>query len=275
VVFGSYRSLQKIGKIYHPDVIIGSREEVSERARKGPYFYGGWVWLTLTPGHAATIFPWILGADASGTTFALAETLQALGVLVDKVTTTHEFYNGVINRAVIQGRQNGPNGANWIRIGLQLFFRSYAVGTSYPSLTLDVTGQYAPLVYEDGVLTLAGSSREVKAWTIDINNYVEPRWVNNLEATALCPSRRTVRMSAVCPYDSGTSALYDPALAGVSGSLVITNSSTSITFTAGTIQIDTQTPVIEGKRELDLKLDMSLRKSGSTSSLVVSIDSTP
>jgi hypothetical protein len=232
--FPFYReSIKKVGKIVHPDVIIGSREEVSERARKTPYFYGGWVVLNLTPGDAATLLPWALGADASGTTVSFA---------------------------------------------LQIYFRNYlAPGSSesFPTASYAVTGAYAPLVFEDAVLTLASTSREVKSFTLDINNYVTPRWVNNLEATALCPSRRTINFNAVVPYDSGTSALYDAALAGVSGNLAITNGTVSTTFTFGTLQLDTETPEIRGKQELDLVLNGSIRKTGSTSSLVVTNDSTP
>lgn len=277
--FPFYReSIKKVGKIVHPDVIIGSREEVSERARKTPYFYGGWVVLNLTPGDAATLLPWALGADASGTTFALAETLQTMGVLIDKVTGVHEFYNGVVNRAIVSGRQNGPGGRpNWVTFALQIYFRSYlapGASESFPSSSYTVTGAYAPLVFEDAVLTLASASREVKSFTLDINNYVSPRWVNNLEATALCPSRRTINFQAVVPYDSGNSALYDAALAGVSGNLAITNGTVSTTFTFGTLQLDTETPEIRGKQELDLVLSGSIRKTGSTSSLVVTNDST-
>ncbi len=275
-------SIKKVGRVLHPDVIIGSRQEVSERARKGPYFYGGWVYLTLTPGHAAILYPWILGADASGTTFALAETLQTMAVLVDKGAQTHEFYNGVVNRAIISGTQHGPGGPpNWVTVALQMYFRSYATGTSYPSLTLDVTGEYAPLVFEDADnagtsrLTLGGATREMKHFTIDINNYVIPRYVNALEPTALCPSRRTINVQTVHPYDSGTSNLYDQALAGAAGSLVLVNSTVSITHTFATLQVDTVTPEIEGKKELDLHLNMAARKLSSTDSLVVTLDSTP
>lgn len=271
-------SLQKRQSLGHPDVIIGSREEVSERARFGPKFYGGWVVLSLTPGHMATIFPWLLGADASGTTYALAETMQTMGVLVDKVTGTHEFYNGVINRAVITGKQNGPGGPpNWITVALQMIFKDYTAGTTYPdsTLTLGTTGQYAPLVFEDAVLTL-GSAREVKSFTIDINNYVQPRWVNSLTPTALCPSRRTVTLTTVHPYDSGTSNLYDLGVTGVSSTktLAITNSTVSITFTFGSLQTPVITPIVTGKQEIDLQLQFSARKASSTASLSVDIDST-
>jgi hypothetical protein len=285
--FPFYReSIKKVGKIVHPDVIIGSREEVSERARKAPYFYGGWVVINLTPGDAATVFPWILGADASGTTFALAETLQSMGVLIDKVTGVHEFYNGVINRAIISGRQNGPGGRpNWVTVAMQMYFRSYlapGASESFPSPTFAVTGEYAPMIFEDADnggtsrLVINGTAREVKEFTLDINNYVSPRWVNALEPTALCPGRRTINLRTIHPYDSGTSNLYDPGVT-LSGTNTLTfvNGATSVLFTFAGLNVDVETPEIRGKQEIDLVLNSAVRKVSSTSSLVCTIDSTP
>lgn len=273
-------SLQKRNSVVHPDVIIGSRGEVSERARFGPNFIGGWVTLALTPADAATIFPWILGADAVSTTFDLAETLQTFGVLVDKVTGVHEYYDGVINRAVIHGKQNGPGGApNWITVALQMIFKGYnppGSSDAFPSLSLGVTGAYAPLVFEDSVLTLGGTAQETKEFTIDINNYVQPRWVNSLNPTALCPSRRTVTISTVHPYDSTTDDMFAPAITGLSGTktIVITNGTVSITFTFGTLQAPTIVPIVTGKREIDLQMQFAARSVSSTPALSCTIDST-
>lgn len=281
-------SLQKRAHIGHPDVIIGSREEVSERARFAPYFYGGWIVFHLSPGHAATVFPWALGADADGSTppfYDLAESLQTFGVLVDKVTGVHEFYDGVINRMIISGKQNGPGGPpNFITCAIQCIFKGYngpSTADSYPSLTYGITGEYKPLVFEDtdnagtSRLTLNAATREMKSFTLDINNHVEPRYVNSLTPTALCPTRRTITLTTVHPYDSGTSSLYDQAVAGAGGSLNIVNGTVSVAFTFGNVQADVITPVVDGKHEINLQMQMSIRKVSTTASLRVAVDSTP
>lgn len=277
-------SLQKRSRIGHPDVIIGSREEISERARFEPYFYGGWVTFNLSPGFADFFFPWVLGEDEATNTFALSETLQTFGMLVDKVTGVHEFYNGVVNRCIIEGNQSGPgNGPNWVRCSVQCIFRSYkAPGSAeaYPSVTLGVSGEFAPFVFEDSdnsgasLLVLGGSAREYKSFRLDINNHVQPRYVNALEPTALCPTRRTITLQTVHPYDSGTSALYDAAVAGAAGTLKFLNGTTSVLFTFGALQADVLTPVVNGKSEIDLQLTMSARRVSSTPSLEVTIDET-
>jgi hypothetical protein len=272
-------SIKKLATIHHPDLITGTREEISERARYGPNVYGGWLLLALTPGHMATVYPWLLGADAVGTTYALAETLQTFSVLIDKVTGRHEFHDGVINRAIVHGVQHGPGGRpNWITVALQMLFQGYtgpASADAYPSLSLPVTGQYVPMTFEDGALTLAALARETKEFTLDINNYVVQRYVNNLNPTTSCPHHRTVKLKTVHPYDDDTDDLYGQALAGAAGSLVVTNGSVSITHTFGTLQVPDDTPEVPGKVEIDLELNMDARRVGSTPSLSVTIDDTP
>lgn len=279
-------SLMKRASNGVPEVITGTREEISERARLSPYFYGGWITLPLSPGHAAVLFPWILGADASGTAYDLDNALQSLGVLVDKVTGTHEFYNGRINRAIIEGRGGVSGGPNWITCSLQMIFMDYkdpASAESYPSLTIGNTAGFAPMVFEDtdvsgtSQLVMGGSARECKSFRFDLNNHIEPRYVNALEPTALCPTKRTITLTTTHPYDSGTSSLYNAAVAGAAGTLTIVNGNTSILFTFGKLHSDILTPVVGGKGEIDLQITSYARRvdNTSTASLRVTIDSTP
>ena len=280
-------SLQKRQNQGHPDVIIGTREEVSERARMEPIFYGGWVTFNLSPGFADFFFPWVLGVDESTNTFALTDTLQTFGMLVDKVTGVHEFYNGHVNRCIIEGHGGLGGGPNWVRCSVQCIFRSYlAPGASeaYPSVTLGITGEHAPTIFEDAdvagtsqlVLGTGAVAREMKSFKLDINNHIEPRYVNNLEPTALCPTRRTITLQTVHPYDSGTSSLYNVALgSSAAGTLTFVNGNTSMLFTFGMLQANILTPIIGGKREIDLQLSMSARSVSTTPSLSVVIDETP
>lgn len=276
-------SLQKRATIGHPDVIIGSREEVSERARFSPYFYGGWVVFPLSPGFADFFFPWVLGEDESTNTFALAETLQTFGMLVDKVTGVHEFYNGNVNQVVIEGSTGQGNGPNFLTCAVQCIFKNYkppASAESFPSVTLGTTAEFAPLVTEDSDnsgtsrLVIGGSARPYKKFRLSINNHIQPRYVNSLEPATLCPTRRTINLSAVLPYDSDNSGLYDAAVAGSSGTLTFVNGTTSIEFAFAALQADVLTPIVPGKTEIDMQLNMAARKASSTSSLIVTIDET-
>lgn len=276
-------TMGKKGKNVHPDVIIGSREEISERARKGPNRYSGWIVMALTPGHAALIYPWALGTDASGTTFALAETLQAFGILHDDVTSLHDFSDCYINRMIVQGEQHGPDGPpNFVTMAIHVIGKTYrnpaaltAATVTYPSLTLAVTGEYVPLILEDSTLTLAGSTRLFKKFKLDLNNYLHERYVNSLDVSTLCPRHRTVDLSVTLPYDTDNDDLYDQALAGATGTLALTNGTVSISHVFATLQLPAEQPEIPGKTEIDLELNMSARRLSSTGSLVATIDSTP
>jgi hypothetical protein len=81
----------------------------------------------------------------------------------------------------------------------------------------------------------------------------------------------------VSPYDSGTSALYDLTVTGVASTktLALTNGSVSVTATFGSLQVDTQTPVVDGKHEINLELEMSARSLSTTPAVSFTIDSTP
>jgi hypothetical protein len=268
-------SLKRLETIEVPDVITGSREENSERARYGPNFFGGWLVLACNPADWATIMPWILGSDAVGTTFARADTLQTFGVLVDKGEIVLELQDCVVNQCIIEGSQGGPGRANWLRCALQIYGKGDSTGTAYPALSLAVTGGYVPFVFEDCVFTLGGSARKPKAFKLHLHNHVQMRYVNSVNPSTLCPSRRTINLFVGTPFDSEHVDLYDQALAGAAGSLAITNGAVSTTFNFATLQVPAETPEIPGKVEIDLPLKMTARKVGSTPSLSVTIDSSP
>src|SRR5262245_44784836 len=64
----------------------GTRSHMVERVRQGVRRCRGSIRMQPNAGEWALLFPWILGADASGTTYALADTVPARYVQVDRVT---------------------------------------------------------------------------------------------------------------------------------------------------------------------------------------------
>ena len=76
------------------------------------------------------------------------------------------------------------------------------------------------------------------------------------------------------PFTSDEVDLYNQALAGAAASLVFTNGGYSTTFSFAALQFPDRSPVVPGKTEIPLELHGTARKSGSTSELVVTHDST-
>lgn len=258
------------------NTIRGSRSKYASRARIGPYIYQGPVHMTISPGILAVLLPWMMGADASGTTFAHAESLQVFAMIVNRVTQTYEYQDCVIDRWVLHGKAtDGSRGPDFLTLSLDIMAKARATGVSYPAVALAHTAQYSPYVHQDTVFTLSSATREVKEFWLMGNNHVEARYVNSLSPTALCPSDRTIMLRTILPYDSGNSGLVDVALAGAAGTLAITNGAVSTSFAFANLKTSFEDPSIVGLREIDLELDFISYHDGSTNELVVTNDSTP
>jgi hypothetical protein len=116
-----------------PNTIRGTRSKLASRARIAPYVYQGVVHIPVNPGDLATLLPWMLGADASGTTFALAESLQSFAMIFDRVTQTFEYSDCVINRAVLHGKARQGNAPDFMTLSLEIFAKARATGVTFPA----------------------------------------------------------------------------------------------------------------------------------------------
>jgi hypothetical protein len=267
--------IKRIRNIGAPNTIRGTRSYYASRARLSPYRYEGLIKMPVNPGDLVYLLPWMLGADASGTTFGLAESLQSFAMLFDRVTEKYEYQDFVINRAVLYGEAGQGNEPDFLVLAFHVLGKARATGVSFPASALAHTAQYSPYVHQDTVFTLHSATREVKKFWLSVNNFVQARYVNSLSPTALCPSDRQVNLRVVVPYDSGTSNLVDTSLAGAAGTLAITNGavSTSVAFT--NLKASFEDPTIRGLTEIDLTLDYQSYHDGTTPEIVITNDSTP
>jgi len=269
-----YESLQKRGRIVGGTGIRGTRSPHSARTRAGHYTVGGRVAMNVDPAGLDAWLPRILGAAESSDSFALAESLPSFGVLVDRVTETFEYTDCVVNQAMFHGKAGPEDGEpELIEMVLDLIGKTEVANTSAPSVSLSTAANATPYVFSDSALTLQSGSREVKEWWLLISNHIQPRWVNSLSATQLCPRDRTVILRTRLPYDTDTDDLYGQALAGATGSLALTNGNLGTTFTFGTLQVPDESPIVRGKTEIDLFLTLTARMTGTTRELVVTNDS--
>ena len=280
--FPFYReSMRKIGNVVHPQVITGDRSEHGERARVGPTLYHGTITFGVSPAEMAFWAPYFMGTVASGTTFALANNaLLPFGILIDKVTTTYEFSSCYVDKALVTGKTGGPGGPpNYLTLQLTIYALAYQRGVTSPNPAVNIptiTGDYVPLVFEDcaSAITIASAARETKQMAILIDNFVQARYVNSVEPSILYPTHRQVKLQTRHPYDSDNANLEGIALSSsAGGSIVATNGSVSITWTFGLLQQIIQSPVVNGKNEIDIVNSYVSRMTGSTRELVMTIDS--
>jgi hypothetical protein len=271
-----YESVQKRQRIVGGQGIRGTREESQESTRLGAYTVGGRIAMNVNPLMLDLWLPRILGTAENADSFALAESLPSFGLLFNRVTQTFQYTDCVVSRAMFRAKAGPSDGEEEkVELVLEVVGKTETTGTSAPAVSIATTATSTQdYLISDGVFTFASSAREVKEFVILIDNHIQPRWVNSLTATALCPRGRTIAVQARLPYDSGTSNLYGQARAGAAGTIVFTNSTVSTTFTFGTLQSPDESPIVRGKTEIDLILNLIARKTGSTASLAVSSDST-
>lgn len=268
--------VKKTATLWNPPFIRGTRSPCALRTRSGPYTVGGPLVLTANPADLAIWLPRILGAAGSGNTFALAETLPSFGMLINRVAQTFQYTNCKVNSALFRSRAGAnPDDPAWVELTLDIWGISEITGTSYPVLTLDCSSiAYQPLIFSDGVITLLSSARNIMNFALLIHNHLERRFTNSITATSLVPTDRTVALRTTNPYTADELDLYNQDPAGASGSLVLTNAGVSTTFTFNKLQVPALSPVVGGKTEIPLYLDMIARSANADEISVVN-DSAP
>ena len=263
-------SVQKRGTILDTSGIRGTRSHHVARTRAGTYEVGGAIMLHPSPSDLDLLLPRILGAAESSDTFNLAETLPAFGILIDRVAETFEYTDCKVSRATFKGSAGGL-----IDLVLEILGVAEITGTAFPSLSLDTTAAAAPYVFSDGVLTLQSAARQMMDFELVIDNGLSPRFTNSQTATSLTPQDRTITLKTTNPFTADEVDLYEQALAGAAGTLVLTNGGMSTAFTFAALQVPAVSPVVGGKQEIPLTLEMTARMTGATRELVVTHDSTP
>jgi hypothetical protein len=263
-------SVQKKGKILDTAGIRGTRSHHVARTRPGTYEVGGSITLHPSPADLDLLLPRILGAAESADTFNLAETLPAFGILIDRVAETFEYTDCKVGKATFKGSAGGL-----VELTLEILGAAEITGTAFPSLTLATSAAAAPYVFSDGVLTLLSAARKLMDFELVIDNGLNARFTNSQSATSITPQDRTITLKTTNPFTADEADLYDQANEGAAGTLVLTNGAMSTTFTFAALQVPAMSPVVGGKQEIPLVLEMTARMSGSTRELVVTHDSAP
>lgn len=262
--------------------MTGTRSRYAARTRAGSRRVSGSVTLNPNAAEWALLLPWILGADASSTSYALAETLQSFTATLKKDNGTDGkvfTYNGCkVARAVITGEQGGSP----ISLQMDIEGRDETLGNAgtFPSLTLNVaTG---PFLFSDstGAITIAGTAYAARRFVLTIDNALDTeRFTNSLTRTALQPRDRIISLELTVPYGTATAAYPTAATlaAGVAVVITLTNTvhAVSLAFSLPKVHFGRRSPVWNGREEMDLVLSGEARvSSAANDELAVTLDST-
>jgi Phage tail tube protein len=234
------------------DGIAGTRSRLSSRVRQGVFEVGGSITLEPTPVELDHLLPRILGAAGSGTTFALAETLPSFVVAVLRGPKVFTYSGCYVNKATFRFTEK-----QLVALTLDIIGTSEAIGTSFPSLTLDSN---PPYIFYDAAsgLTIQSSSRTFMAGELTIDNKLQTRFANSQTLTAVLPEDREVMLKVTTPWTSSETDLLTGPLASVtnesgSATLTFTNGSNSIAFSFPDLHGELRSPVVGGRNEIKLE----------------------
>lgn len=269
---------------HHAQGMAGSRSQFAARTRANIRRVSGSLALQPNAAEWALLLPWILGADASSTTYALAETLQPFTATIKRDNGTDgkvPTYNGCkVSRAVISSEAGGP-----VNLQMDVEARDETLGNAgtFPSLTLNVaTG---PFIHADlsgsGTLTVAGTAFPAKRVSVSIDNFLDTeRFVNSTTRSGLVPKDRVITVEIAGPY-GGKESLYPTAATLAAGvAVVITYQNivhaVSMSISLPKVHFARRSPPWAGREEVDLVFSGIARASSAVNDeLVCTLDSSP
>ncbi len=254
----SSESLQKRGTQPARVGIRGTRSVDIDDVRAGPYTVEGSI--TVQPNATELLALASLAIGAGG---VVNEKVQEFDVIIDRGDVQVFTYASCkVNWLVISGAQGGMIDAT-----LDLIGKTEARSGSAPSEPTSAS----PFIFSDGTLTLQSASRPTESFTLTIDNaLVGEQFRMNTTVDDIPEGDRIITLTSRHPWNTtANTGLYDQAVAGAAGTLVLNDGSNGVTFTFGKLQVPAESPMVPGKDEIFLDLNMTARKDGATKEIAV------
>lgn len=255
------------------DGMRGTRSRIDGRTRFGLKAVSGSISLDPTPEELAALLPWILGGNASGTSYPLAETLPSRYVAqeMDSSCKWSRFSDVYVNRAVFSASEGSVLSLSLDLIGID---EALQTAGTFPSLTFSET---TPFVFHDssGNIDINGNVTAIKNFQLTIDNALAARFFNSRTATSIKPRDRIITVS--CGIEM-SNANYNSLYGTETAIAVLTEFSVgnySLSMNMGSVRAAYQSPAIPNRDEILYQFAGQALKSGSTPEIEVVLDSTP
>lgn len=237
----------------------GTRKRSACRARVLSDVSGGSISLKAS----VTEVDWLLkrylgtGSGTGGSPWQLAESLSLYYALVDKVAAKY-LYPLSPSKLTIAGSEKQ-----------YLLWTAEAVGgaesafvSSWPvSPTAPECG--TAFMLADCALNYSGTAYPIQSFSLTIDNDIDPQqYENSITPTRFEAQDAIVQLSVKCAFRSDTLALYRAAVAGAAASLVITDGTTTYTFTFANLKIPNGGPKIPVKGRINFDLTAEAYQGG-------------
>lgn len=243
----------------------GTRSRVLERACQGLIKVGGNIKLNPTPVELSVIWPFCVQSSTGAT---LTDAMQDVTVVHDLITKKNT-YVGRFGKVKLSG-------APGKRLELDLTFIGKTNAEAATSLNgvPDITVRPYMMMDSGSGITIGGTTYQFDQFELEIDNHIEPTYMNGQTATDLEPSDREVSFKIRTKYNTTEAALQTLAASGpvvgspVTASLAFTNGSNSVTFTMGAVVAKPQTVAAPNKKPLRWDGEFRCYKVGTTLEVV-------
>ncbi|MFQ5495930.1 MAG: phage tail tube protein [Phycisphaerae bacterium] len=245
---------------HHSNGLRGTRSRIDDRVRTVRKAISGGIVMNPTPTEIDWLLPKILGGTTAAGVTDVADTLPEVYIQIDRIAKVHEYVKCVCGQAVLQGSSGQP---------LQLTTdwegetETETAAGSFPSITLPTDNMF---VFSDITLTLEGSARTIDEFTLTINNMLQDDlYRNSVSRIEIPPQDREVTLAVTLPYDTDNVDLYNAAVAGAAGILVMNDGTTTYTVNIANCKIPADSPNVAGKGEIPLQLTVNCFGDGTNS----------
>lgn len=228
-------SIGRRGTHITKDGARGSREMRDTTAGDGPYTVGGGLSVQPADDEWDTLLPLINGGTRSGTgaggdpyLYPLADSLPEFYVTKELIAKVPTWAGCKVNRAVMRSSAGSP--VLTCEMDVQGKTETLGAAASFPAISATLTTDQ-PFLHQQLVCTLNSVAVLVDDVVLTVDNMLNlDRFLNSQTRTNLPEQGRLITVEMSNPYNVTDVALYNIAVAGISGSLVYTNGSRVLTF---------------------------------------------
>ena len=250
----------------------GTRTRASERVALGNIAVGGSVTFEPTPVELEALMPFILGSASSAGSYAVAETLPDLYMMIDQIAEVNTYLLRV-NKATFSGEPGKK-----IQLKLDLVGKTMTTGAagSFPGTVPAMDLSVRPYMFYDmgSGITIASTAYSIDKFELVIDNKIQPTYMQGQTATDLEPTDRVITLGIQTKYVSGTeTALFTAIRAGTaqSASISFVNNANTMSFTFGKLVGMSQSVVVPGRQHLRLPLNYQCFGISTTKEIVATL----
>lgn len=245
--------------------LTGSRDLREDRTRWGLKIVRGQIMLEPSPQNLHFFWKYILGAQSSNN-FTVLDALPGFDLLADDFGSGSSailFGELYVDTATIQFAPG------ILKMQLDVIGKTYTPGQSYTSAALGAGSGHTGYTFDDTVFTLKSSAREVERGTFTLRNLLDAKHRNSRTATSIRATGRQVSLELDIPNTASNLSAFFGDKAAADATIVMTQGSLSSTLNLNNLKNPDDSPVVNGKDEIMLKLGNTARADSSDASISV------